>query len=306
MTTACLAPSASLSSDLTTPAKENCTAQYLINSEAGEVLDFLGRRPVHTVFMRSSILDNGIESGLHRGSFCGYRNSSGTLEGVALVGYASLYESRTEAALVALAQFTRISSTTQMVIIEHQAADLFWRHFAGDRQIVPSSRTREMLLELRQLSPAAETQAEGLRLARPEDLDLVMPVQAAMCLEESGINPLECDPSGFRFRCARRIEQNRVWVWIAEGRLIFKAEILAETPEAVYLEGLYVNPLDRRQGYALRCLTQMCQILLGRTKAVSLFVSEANLRAQALYARAGYTFVSYYDTIVLPLKGAVA
>lgn len=306
MTTARLAPRATLPPSLLVPTKKNCTAQYLSNHETGEVLEFLSRRPVHTVFMRSNILDNGLESNLHRGAFCGYRNASGMLEGVALVGYASLYETRTEAALVALAQFTHHCQATQMVVIERQAADLFWHHFTGDGEVTPASRSREMLLESRQQPAAVEhLAATDLRLARPADLDLVMPVQAEMCFEESGINPLEQDPHGFRFRCARRIDQGRVWVWVADGRLVFKAEILAETPEAVYLEGLYVNPLDRRRGYALRCLTQMGRHLLQRTKAISLFVNETNLRAQALYARAGYKFVSYYDTMVLPPKRIV-
>jgi predicted GNAT family acetyltransferase len=84
-----------------------------------------------------------------------------------------------------------------------------------------------------------------LRLATLDDLHLVAPVHAAMAEAESDINPLEKDREGFLSRCARRINKNRVWVIVKDQRLIFKADIQAETPEVIYLEGVYVSPKAR-------------------------------------------------------------
>jgi predicted GNAT family acetyltransferase len=36
-----------------------------------------------------------------------------------------------------------------------------------------------------------------------------------------------------------------VWVIVKDQRLIFKADIQAETPEVIYLEGVYVSPKAR-------------------------------------------------------------
>ena len=64
-----------------------------------------------------------------------------------------------------------------------------------------------------------------------------------------------------------------------------------------YLEGVYVSPKYRGQGYATTCITQMCDYLLAHTASVSLLVSEDNQAARALYDKAGFTLCSYYDTI---------
>jgi len=130
-------------------------------------------------------------------------------------------------------------------------------------------------------------------------LNLIMPVHAEMAFEESGVNPLERDPVGFRLRCARRIEQERVWVWSEGGNLIFKADIISDTPEVIYLEGLYVHPEERGKGYGLRCLSQLGRSLLARAGSVCVLVNEQNQRGQNFYRRAGYKLQSCYDTIYL-------
>ena len=83
----------------------------LRNEHRIETLAFLAIRPVHTVVMTSFINDNGIESTLNRGKFFGYRNATGTLEGVALIGHTTLLEARSVEALRALAFCARRSET---------------------------------------------------------------------------------------------------------------------------------------------------------------------------------------------------
>ena len=120
-----------------------------------------------------------------------------------------------------------------------------------------------------------------------------------MAYEESGVNPIDVDLAGFRMRCARRIEHGRVWVLVEGGNLLFKADIASDTPESVYLEGVYVDPASRQRGYGLRCLSQLGRNLLERSKAVSALVNEQNLPAQALFQKAGYKLRGLYDTVFL-------
>jgi predicted GNAT family acetyltransferase len=127
-----------------------------------------------------------------------------------------------------------------------------------------------------------------------------MPVQACMAFEESGVNPMECDAIGFRLRCARRIEQGRVFVWIENNRLLFKADILAETDRAVYLEGVYTSPSARNRTYGSRCVAQVARKLLHHgARTIMLLVNEQNHKARAFYSRAGFRTTAYYDTIFL-------
>ncbi|PYS93030.1 MAG: hypothetical protein DMF64_06400 [Acidobacteria bacterium] len=273
------------------------TVQPLTATDETEVLEFLAARPLHTVILVGFIRDNGLESPLNRGRFYGCRNTAGELEGVALIGHATLFETRTEDALTAFAQVAQTCQHTHMLLGEQEKVEQFWAEYATGGQ--PARLVcRELLFEQRW--PVAVREAvPGLRLATQADLELVAPVQAELAYEESGVNPLERDPEGFRRRCARRIEQGRVWVWVEHGRLIFKADIISETEEVTYLEGIWVNPQDRGQGFGLRCMAQLGRTLLQETKALSILVNERNADAHHLYRHAGFKLRGCYDTIFL-------
>jgi uncharacterized protein len=273
------------------------TISLLTGKHQAEVLTFLSHRPLHTVAMASMIQDNGLLSPLNRGTFYACRNEAGQLEGVALIGHATLLETRTEAALQVFAELARKSQNKHLIMGEQEKIERFWSYYAGvgqDARIL----CRELLFEQSWPIEVRQT-VRGLRQATLDDLELVMPVQAQMAFDESGINPMEADPTGFRLRCARRIEQGRVWVWVENGRLIFKADIIAETPQVSYLEGVYTNSEERGKGYGLRCISQLSRALLARTATVCLLVNEKNREAQDFYLRAGYKLRSYYDTIFL-------
>ena len=265
-----------------------------------EVLAFLAERPVPTVVMNSLIRDNGLSSPFNRGSFYACRDARGHIEGVALIGHATFVEARTEGALRAFAELAQRNRAAHMILGEEQTVRRFWEHYAPAGQ-EPRLFCRELLYTQRWPVPAYEP-VEGLRLATLDDLPLVMPVHAALAEAESGVNPLEVDPKGFRLRCARRIGLGRVWVLVEDGRLLFKIDIASDTPECVYVECVYVEPSSRRQGHAMRCLSQFGRQLLARTEVVSALVNEQNRPAQALLERAGYARDGYYDTIFL--KGA--
>jgi predicted GNAT family acetyltransferase len=157
---------------------------------------------------------------------------------------------------------------------------------------------RELLFELR-WPVEARAEIPCLRLGTAADLELIMPVQAQMAFDESGVNPLERDPKGFRRRCARRIEQGRTWVSIEAGKLIFKADIVSDTSSVIYLEGIWTNGERRAQGYGLRCMSQLARLLLRRTQSICVLVNEKNTTAHNFYQQAGYKLRAVYDTIFL-------
>ena len=269
----------------------------LTNQDCNEVLSFLGERPIHTVCMVGFIRDNGIESPLNRGTFYGCRNSEGRLEGVALIGHTTLIEVRTDRALKEFALTAQVCSDTFMIMGEQERIEQFWNHYADDGQHIRLV-CRELLFELRRSVQLPE-RVEGLRLATRADLELVAPVHAAMAEAESGVNPLSVDPKGFLQRCARRIEKGRVWVLVQDGELIFKADIQADTPDVIYLEGIYVNPAKRGQGVGRNCLVQLSQTLLNLSKSICLLVNETNQGAHAFYRLANFKLVGYYYTTFL-------
>ncbi|MDT5272920.1 MAG: uncharacterized protein QOH49_5106 [Acidobacteriota bacterium] len=267
-----------------------------------EVLDFLSGRPAQAVIMSGLIRDNGFESPFNRGTFHACRDAAGHLEGVALIGHAVYVVAETAPALGVFARIAQGQHEAHMILGEQEMVGRFWSYYAPAGQ-TPRLFCRELLFEQRWPVHAREP-VEGLRLATLEDLMLVMPVHAAMAYEESGVNPIDVDLHSFRMRCARRIEHGRVLVLVEDGQLLFKADIASDTPECIYLEGVYVDPISRQKGYGLRCLSQLGCDLLERTKTVSALVNEHNLPAQALFQKVGYKLRGLYDTVFLERAGS--
>jgi predicted GNAT family acetyltransferase len=269
----------------------------LTEDERNEVLAFLGERPIHTVCLVGFIRDNGFISPHNRGTFYGCRNSEGRLEGVALIGHATLIEARTVRAMQEFSLVAQGFQNTHMILGETEKVEQFWNYYADEGQDMRLA-CREMLFEVRQSMQIRE-EVEGLRRATLSDLDQIAPVQAGMAEAESGINPLEIDPEGFRARCARRIEMGRVWILEENGTLIFKADIQADTPDVIYLEGVWVNPAERSKGFGRKCMRQLCQDLLSRTKSVCVLVNEENQRAHTFYRMCNFKVRGVYDSIFL-------
>jgi predicted GNAT family acetyltransferase len=163
---------------------------------------------------------------------------------------------------------------------------------------------RELLFELRWPVEVHDA-APQLQLATANELELIMPVQANMAFEESGVNPLDVDPIGFRRRCLRRIEQGRTWVVIENASLVFKADIMAETSEVIYLEGIWLSEEARNQNHGVNFVSELSRILLKRCQSLCLLVNERNKRAQAFYKKCGYLFRATYETVFLPQKESV-
>jgi len=277
---------------------ESVRVERLRNNDAAEVMEFLAQRPIHTVAMMSMIHDNGIVSTFNRGTFFGCRDLKGQLEGVALVGHATLMETVSNRALAALAQVARECPNTHMIMGEKERVADFWNHYTetGRKQRLAC---REWLFELTLPAEAREPIA-GLRRATADELELVMPVQAELAYAESGINPMEVDPEGFRKRCLRRIEQGRTWVVVENNLLVFKADVISKTPEVIYLEGIWLREDYRNKSLGKRLMSELMRRLLENTKSVCLLVNETNEWAQGFYRKCGFNFRATYETIFLP------
>jgi GNAT superfamily N-acetyltransferase len=278
-------------------APAGCTIGELYQEDEAEALQFLAARPIHTVFMSSLIRDNGLASPHNRGSFYACRDERGQLEGLALLGHATVIEARSDDAVSAFARLARNCFNAHLIRGERNTINSFWKHYASPGQ-EPRLICRELMFAQREALPLTEPM-EDLRPATLADLDQVLKVNAAMAFQEGGISPLNSDPGGFRQRTARRIEQGRIWIWTRDERLVFKTDVVAETPQAVYLEGVYVHPEERLKGYGSRCLNQLGSILLTAHKSICLTMNQENKKAVAFYARAGYEFHSHYETIYL-------
>ncbi|CAN5638869.1 GNAT family N-acetyltransferase [soil metagenome] len=268
----------------------------LKNVDKEEALAFLAVRPVHTVVMTSFINDNGVESSLNRGRFFGVRNNSGKLDGVALIGHTTLVEARTDNALQALAFAARASETPiHLIISSGNAAESFWQHYSdGIRQ--PRLTCTEMLFEISFPYLVQDCKHE-IRLANADELLQVAEAQAEVAFIECGVDNMQKDREGFLKRVTRRIEQGRIFVVFDNGKLVFKADIISETDDVIYLEGIYVAPGFRGQGIGSSCLAKLSLELLNRVSHICLLSNVDFKNAHQSFTKAGYKNTDQCTTI---------
>jgi GNAT superfamily N-acetyltransferase len=277
-------------------AVRTAPAEPLDDADRDEALAFLGGRPLHTVIMAGLMRQHGARVSWPDGRFYGYRDARGRLEGVALVGRATMFEARTASALSAFAERARLCPSVRMIAGEAADLEAFWRHYAADGQ-APRLLCRQFFYEFSGPPEGAEG-AEGLRRATPDDLEQIVEAHARMFFEDSGVDPRAEDPEGFRRRCAERVGRGKVWTLMEGRELIFKADVITETPEAAYVEGVWVNPSHRLKGYGRRCWAALGRALLERAPAFCGFVN-AERGARGFYDRVGGVMVGDYEKVYL-------
>ena len=273
------------------------TCTELQPGEEAEALRFLAERPIHTVFIATLMRDNGAVSPHNRGTFYVCRDRSKKIEGIALIGHATIVEARTDHAVAAFAQLAAHSQHAYLIRGERRTVDTFWQHYSEGGQ---KARLvcREMLFQKTEGTSPFEPVPQ-LRPATRQETEHIVEINALLASQDGGSSPLQRDPAGFRARMERRIDQQRIWIWMRDGKPIFKADIIGDTPQMIYLEGVHVHPDERRKGYGKRCLLQLSSLLARHGRSVCLTINERRANAVAFYVRAGFDYHSEYETIYM-------
>ncbi len=248
-----------------------------------EVLRFCAEEPVERVFLED-VARRGI------GRFAALAGSDG-LTALCHVG-ANVVPSGTGCAAFAGAASR---SGARMVIGEERAVGELWEAARRRMPQPRDDRPGQPVYALRERPEPGET---GLRPARLDDLELLVPACAAAHREEIGIDPLRRDAEGFRRRTRQQIEEHRSWIWLEGGVILFKAEASAWTPTAVQLQQVWVDPQARRRGHARRALSDLCRLLLDQVPIVCLFVRPENAPALRLYDSIGMSRELTYRSLV--------
>jgi RimJ/RimL family protein N-acetyltransferase len=188
-----------------------------------------------------------------------------------------------------------VSSPVRMVIGESSAVGELWEA-ARDR--LPEPREDRPHQPVYVITEPPEPGDTGLRPAVLADFDRLLPACAAAHALELGVDPLERDADGFRWRTMAQIDEGRSWLWLEDGVIRFKAEASAWTESAVQVAQVWADPEARGKGYASRALRDLCRLLLETTPNVTLFVRTENAPAIALYERIGMRKALEYRSVL--------
>lgn len=249
-----------------------------------QVLEFCARAPVERVFLEDV-------ARRRLGRFVAVEEPSGELSALCLLG-ANLVPSG--AGCDAFASHAAFSGS-RMIIGEQGAVNEFW---SAAELMLPRARADRPDQPVYAIESPPAAGDTGLRPARLDDLELLVPVCAAAHAEELGIDPLRQDAESFRWRTHVQITDGRSWLWREGGVVLFKAEVSAWTPSAVQVQQVWVDPQARGNGYGSRGMRDLCRLLLRETPIVTLFVRSENAVAIGLYESIGMELVSHYRSIL--------
>ncbi|HZT15955.1 MAG TPA: GNAT family N-acetyltransferase [Gaiellaceae bacterium] len=256
----------------------------IVEPSTEQVLEFCARDPVERVFLEDVARRD-------LGRFSALERADGTLGALCHVGANIVPSGEGCGAFAPVASRGRL----RMIIGEAGAVSDLWREARGSLPAPREDRPGQPVYVIDEPPPAGGT---GLRAATPGDLDRLVPACAAAHALELGVDPLERDPEGFRWRTLAQIDEGRSWLWLEGGVVRFKAEASAWTPEAVQVQQVWVDPEARRRGYAARALRDLCRLLLETTPRVTLFVRRDNLPAIRLYESIGMRRALEYRSVL--------
>ncbi|MBW3704300.1 GNAT family N-acetyltransferase [Streptomyces sp. SID4928] len=150
-------------------------------------------------------------------------------------------------------------------------------------------------------SPSADVTPDPLvRRIRKDETEVLMPACVAMFTEEVGISPLAGDGGLlYQARVAELIGAGRSFARIDDGKVVFKAEIGAATPEACQIQGVWVAPEHRGKGLSETGMAAVLAYALADVApVVSLYVNDYNTPARKAYRRVGFREVGAFMSVL--------
>jgi uncharacterized protein len=272
--------------------------RLLDERDRGAVLAICDRDPVANVFVSSRVRAHGLEPGRLGAQMWGHA-PGGQLEslcysGANLVPVAATPDAVAAFADRALRQGRRCSS------VVGPAGDIQALWALLRPQWGPAREIRPVQPVMVISGPPLVAPDLLVRQVLPDEIDIMWPACVAMFTEEVGVSPLTGDGgASYRARLEQLIRAGRAYARIEAGRVIFKAEVGAVTPQACQIQGVWVRPEYRGQGLAA---PGMAAVALDAARSfaplVTLYVNEFNQPARAAYRRAGFTEVGRFMSVL--------
>jgi len=143
----------------------------------------------------------------------------------------------------------------------------------------------------------------AVRVARPDEIDLLLPASVQMFVEEVGYSPLVAGPGAYESRVRALLEEGHTFVRLEDGpdgpEVVFKADLGAVSSQVAQVQGVWVTPRLRGRRISEHGMAAVVEQTLGRVAPVaSLYVNNYNARAMASYRRVGFREVGRYATVL--------
>lgn len=269
--------------------------RVLTDADLAAATRLLSSRPVVDVFVASRVAASGLSEWRLGAQIWGYERA-GELTSLCYAG-ANIWPVRADADAVAAFAAQARRHHRRCASIVGRAAEVLpmWEHLRKAWGPPRELRDDQPLMVLG--GPPEVRPDPQVRLVRPAELDVLLPAAVAMFTEEIGVPPESVDL--YRARVAELIAARRCFARIEGGRVLFKAEIGAATPQACQIQGVWVAPALRGQGLGTAG-TAAVAATAQRDIApiVSLYVNAFNTGALRAYERVGFARIDTFASVL--------
>lgn len=269
---------------------------------APAVLAYCARAPHWCTFIAGWVTEGGLAENpsVPRGWLLAQLDVLGQVEGVAYfsdtgIVMPALTSQTAERDVVRIAQ--RNPAAVRVLVGERGQVSRIWRGLAAN-----GCRARQVRDQRGYVVSAHSFVPSGTLPLEPASdgcLDQLVAASAAMAREEAKDDPHRRNPTLFRERIRERVLRGRDFVFIEQGRLLFKSNVAAISSLGGQIEGIYTMPDARRDGLGTRGTSAVTQWVLDRAEQAFLLVNEDNTPAQRIYERLGYRHVMDSQTVFL-------
>ncbi|SCE21879.1 hypothetical protein GA0115244_120610 [Streptomyces sp. DvalAA-19] len=273
------------------------TTRVLEPSDLGAALAILESEPVANAFVTSRVQVAGLDPWRLGGEMWGWY-ADGRLRSLCYAG-ANLVPicAGPEAVRAFADRARRAGRRCSSIVGPAEPTALLWRLLEPGWGPAREVRANQPLMVTE--SPSADITPDPLvRRIRKDEMEVLMPACVAMFTEEVGISPLAGDGGLlYQARVAELIGAGRSFARIDDGKVVFKAEIGAATPQACQIQGVWVAPEHRGKGLSETGMAAVLRYALADVApVVSLYVNDYNTPARKAYHRVGFretgTFMS--------------
>ncbi|MEU3262899.1 GNAT family N-acetyltransferase [Streptomyces bacillaris] len=273
------------------------TTRVLEPSDLGAALAILESEPVANAFVTSRVQVAGLDPWRLGGEMWGWY-ADGRLRSLCYAG-ANLVPicAGPEAVRAFADRARRAGRRCSSIVGPAEPTALLWRLLEPGWGPAREVRANQPLMVTER--PSADITPDPLvRRIRKDEMEVLMPACVAMFTEEVGISPLAGDGGLlYQARVAELIGAGRSFARIEDGKVVFKAEIGAATPQACQIQGVWVAPEHRGKGLSETGMAAVLRYALADVApVVSLYVNDYNTPARKAYHRVGFretgTFMS--------------
>ncbi|GGT39750.1 N-acetyltransferase GCN5 [Streptomyces kurssanovii] len=275
------------------------TTRVLGPGDLGAALAILESEPVTNAFVTARVQVAGLDPWRLGGEMWGYY-ADGQLRSLCYSGANLVPICATPEAVRAFAdRARRAGRRCSSIVGPAEPTALLWRLLEPNWGPARDVRANQPLMITERMPDDIEPDPDVRRIGKDE-MDVIMPACVAMFTEEVGVSPMAGDGGLlYQARVAELVGTGRSFARIDDGKVVFKAEIGAATPQACQIQGVWVDPEYRGRGLSETGMAAVLRYALADVSPiVSLYVNDYNTAARASYRRVGFREVGAFMSVL--------